>query len=280
THFVRIGDDLRVARDRLSARPERRNVLPLALHDAKPLPVMNSTKRSAAALLGARGFAGLRYLTSSVLQAAQGNGRVERALVERADGRIETIDCERIACGYGLVPNTTLARALGCATLADGAIVVDGMMRTSVDGVFAAGECTGVGGMELAQIEGRLAGLGAMGAEQGERVAALRRERERWLRFAARVQTAFALGARARQLPADSTLLCRCEDVPIGAVRAHTNWRDAKLHTRCAMGACQGRVCGGAAQVLFGWDVAQVRPPIHPARIGTLMLGDDDCLAP
>ncbi len=227
-----------------------------------------------------RGFAGLRYLTSSVLQAAQGNGRVERALVERADGRIETIDCERIACGYGLVPNTTLARALSCATLADGAIVVDGMMRTSVDGVFAAGECTGVGGMELAQIEGRLAGLGAMGAEQGERVAALRRERERWLRFAARVQTAFALGARARQLPADSTLLCRCEDVPIGAVRAHTNWRDAKLHTRCAMGACQGRVCGGAAQVLFGWDVAQVRPPVHPARIGTLMLGDDDCLAP
>lgn len=41
------------------------------------------------------------------------------------------------------------------------------------------------------------------------------------------------------------------------------------------MGACQGRVCGTAAQTLFGWDVAQTRPPISPAQIGTLMLAAD-----
>ncbi|MGT2474560.1 FAD-dependent oxidoreductase [Paraburkholderia terrae] len=220
-----------------------------------------------------RGFAGLRYLTSSVVRAAQGSGRVERAIVERAGGRMETIDCDRIACGYGLVPNTTLARALGCATRADGAIAVDDAQRTSVANIFAAGECVGVGGMELARAEGRLAGLAAVDVEQGEQ---LRRERERWQRFAARVESAFALRDHTRQLPTDDTLLCRCEDVSVGEVRLHANWRDAKLHTRCGMGACQGSICGGAAHSLLGWDVTQVRPPIHPAQIATLMLAADE----
>jgi NADPH-dependent 2,4-dienoyl-CoA reductase/sulfur reductase-like enzyme len=216
-----------------------------------------------------RGFAGLRYLTSSVVRAAQGSGRVERAIVERAGGRRETID-------YGLVPNTTLGRALGCATRADGAIAIDEAQRTSVANVFAAGECVGVGGMELARVEGRIAGLAAVGVEQGDSVVQLQRERARWQRFAARVESAFALRDHARQLPADDTLLCRCEDVSVGEVRAHASWRDAKLHTRCGMGACQGRICGGAVEALFGWDVTQIRPPVHPAQIATLMLAADE----
>ncbi|ACC73780.1 FAD-dependent oxidoreductase [Paraburkholderia phymatum] len=219
-----------------------------------------------------RGLTGFRYLTSSVVRAAHGKERVERAIVERDDGRIVTIDCDRIACGYGLVPNTTLARALGCATCEDGAIAVDDAQRTSVANVFAAGECTGVGGMERARVEGRIAGLRAIGVEPDETLV---RERARWQRFAARVGAAFALRGAALQLPADDTLLCRCEDVSIGEVRAQRSWRDAKLHTRCGMGACQGRICGGAAQALFGWDVTQVRPPIHPAQIATLMLAAD-----
>jgi NADPH-dependent 2,4-dienoyl-CoA reductase/sulfur reductase-like enzyme len=221
-----------------------------------------------------RGFAGLRYLTSGVVRAAQGGGRVERAVIARADGRTESIECERIACGYGLVPNTALAQALGCAIHGDGAIAVDDAQRTSVDGVFAAGECTGIGGMELAQVEGRIAGLSACGVGESMLAKSLTRERERWRRFARRVDAGFALREIAREAPADDTLLCRCEDVSIGEVRRHANWRDAKLHTRCGMGACQGRICGGAAQTCFGWDIAQTRPPISPAQIGTLMLAD------
>ncbi|MEX3936733.1 FAD-dependent oxidoreductase [Paraburkholderia phymatum] len=222
-----------------------------------------------------RGFAGPRYLTSGAVRAAQGDGRVERAIIKRANGRIVSIDCDRIACGYGLVPNTTLAQSLGCAMDGDGAIVVDESQRTSVDRVFAAGECTGVGGMELAHVEGRLAGLHALDVDDQTLVDALVKERERWRHFAQRVETAFALREFARAMPRDDTLLCRCEDVSIGEVRSHANWRDAKLHTRCGMGACQGRVCGAAAHTLFGWQVAQTRPPISPARISTLLLATD-----
>lgn len=215
-----------------------------------------------------RGFAGLPYWTGSLVEEVRGDGRVEQVTIRRGRQRV-TLDCERVACGYGLIPNVTLGEALGCAIGAAGGIAVDDAQRTSVDGVFAAGECTGVGGAELAGVEGEIAGLAASGASV-ERTA-LDVQRARWRRFGRRVDTAFALRGAACTPPADATLLCRCEDVSIGEVRALTDWREAKLHTRCGMGACQGKICGAAASLYFGWRVPAPRPPFSPAQIGTLM---------
>jgi len=44
----------------------------------------------------------------------------------------------------------------------------------------------------------------------------------------------------------------------------------AKLHTRCGMGSCQGRICGQAARTLWGWTPTAPRQPSEPARIATL----------
>ena len=226
-----------------------------------------------------RGFAGLRYWTGSVVRDAQGAGRVQRVTIRRG-ARDVTLDCERVACGFGLVPNITLAQALGCAINDAGEIVVDGEQRTSVDCVFAAGACTGIGGAELACVEGEIAGLAASGAAAaaaGHTVLhALHAQRSRWRRFGRRVEKAFALQDAARKPPADATLLCRCEDVSIGEVRNCADWREAKLHTRCGMGACQGRICGAAASVYFGWPAAAPRPPFSPAQIATLMTPRDE----
>ncbi|WP_341318845.1 FAD-dependent oxidoreductase [Paraburkholderia sp. IMGN_8] len=218
-----------------------------------------------------RGFAGLRYWTGSVVREAQGDGRVERVTIRRGK-RDVTLDCDRIACGYGLLPNITLAQALGCEISDAGEIVVDSEQRTSIDGVLAAGECTGIGGVELARVEGEIAGVVASHVT-GSRAELHTQctERARWRRFGKRVEAAFALQDAARATPADTTLLCRCEDVSIGEVRAYPNWREAKLHTRCGMGACQGRICGAAASLYFGWQAAAPRPPFSPAQIGTLM---------
>lgn len=218
-----------------------------------------------------RGFVGLPYWTDSIVEEAHGDGRVERVTIARGSGRKRVTldcDCDRIACGYGLVPNITLAQALGCAISEAGEIVVDDGQRTSVESVFAAGECTGVGGAELAGVEGEIAGLVASGATGH---TALDTQRARWRRFSRRVDTAFALRDAARTPPADTTLLCRCEDVRIGEVREFSSWRDAKLHTRCGMGACQGRICGAAASLYFGWQSAAPRAPFSPAQVGTLM---------
>ncbi len=225
-----------------------------------------------------RGGARLPYWTNSVMREARGAGRVEYATIMRGTREV-TLACDRIACGYGLVPNVTLAQALGCALDEHGAIRVDDMQRTSVDGVLAAGECTGIGGMELARVEGALAGCIASGDTTLD-LRALRAQRQRWQRFAQRVETAFALGEAARALPPAETMLCRCEDVTLGEVSIHRDWRDAKLHTRCGMGACQGRTCGTAASTYFGWQTAQPRPPFHPAQIGTLIKAAECAASP
>ncbi|MBW9102978.1 FAD-dependent oxidoreductase [Paraburkholderia phenoliruptrix] len=230
--------------------------------------LLSEPSRLRQALGMTRGFVGVPYWSGSMVEAARGDGRVQQVTIRRGERRV-TLDCERVACGFGLVPNIALAQALGCAIDEAGGIVVDDAQRTSVDGIFAAGECTGVGGAELAAVEGELAGLAARGATLN--CSALHARRARWRRFAARVETAFALQPAARTPPADDTLLCRCEDVSVGEVRGFDNWRDAKLHTRCGMGACQGKVCAIAANVYFGWAGAAPRPPFSPARIGTLM---------
>jgi NADPH-dependent 2,4-dienoyl-CoA reductase/sulfur reductase-like enzyme len=203
--------------------------------------------------------------------AALGDGQLQAVRLQGPRGRSEEIACDRLACGFGLVPNTELGRLLGCATaLRHGlpALAVDDWQATSRPRIHAAGECTGVGGSERALVQGAIAGHAAVG--QNRQAQTLRPALAHWDRFAERLHASFALGAPLRQLATPETLLCRCEDVPLAALAGCADWTEAKLQTRCGMGACQGRVCGAAAQVLFGWAAPMPRPPLVPVRVGTL----------
>jgi len=213
------------------------------------------------------------YRTHSHVLAATGDGRVESVRLRRGDGTIEEIACDRVANGFGLVPNTELGQLLGCGLVAHQgapALAVDANQRTGLAGVYAAGECTGVGGSERALVQGSMAGFHAVGL--AARADALRPELARWDAFAARLHRCFALDEALRALPAPDTLVCRCEDVPHGALADRRGWVDAKLHTRCGMGACQGRVCGAATRFMFGWTPPAPRPPLFPVRVSTLAI--------
>jgi D-hydroxyproline dehydrogenase subunit alpha len=175
------------------------------------------------------------------VRAARGKSRIQAVTIRRG-GQDVTLDCDRLACGYGLVPEVTLAHALGCE-IQEGAVVVDDRQHTSVDNVLAAGECIGIGGVEVARVEGTIARLVAINADVPSTLDA---RRAAWRRFAARTDAAFSLQAAALVAPGADTLVCRCEDVMLGDVMPHRASRDAKLHTRCAMGACQARICGTA----------------------------------
>ncbi len=205
---------------------------------------------------------GVRYRTSTWPVAAQpGN------VTLRTPGGTWTEPCDYLACGFGLIPNVELPALLGCRLGADG-VEVDQYQQTSVAGVYCAGEVTGIGGLDLSLVEGEIGGYAAAG--KPERARALFRARDSHRRFAAALEQAFALRAELRNLPYDDTFVCRCEDVTFGRIRRYSGWRDAKLHTRCGMGPCQGRVCGGALQFLLGWKAESVRPPVFPARIESL----------
>ncbi len=211
-------------------------------------------------------LADARYRTATRVVSAQGTVQVESVRLRQGDREVE-LACDRIACGFGLTPNTQLGQLLGCA-LTGQAITVDALQATSVAGIYAAGECTGFGGSERALVQGTIAGHAAIGETAKARTHD--RERARWDAFAAQLHRRFALADDLKALPRPDTLVCRCEDVPFAALSACTGWTDAKLHRRCGMGACQGRVCGDAAQFLFGWTPPAPRPPLVPVRIETL----------
>jgi len=206
----------------------------------------------------------------AVVRAARGDGTLCGVEIDSAGVSVE-LACDHLAAGFGLVPDAGFGRLLGCELTAatQPAIRVDALQRTSVESVFAAGECCGIGGMDKARIEGAIAGHAAVGDESVARALFAARDRAR--RFADAVAHTFTLDPRTRTLADGETTVCRCEDVTLDALRAFHDARAAKLATRCGMGACQGRICGAALAELFGWSWhGHPRQPLFPARLASL----------
>jgi NADPH-dependent 2,4-dienoyl-CoA reductase/sulfur reductase-like enzyme len=214
------------------------------------------------------------YRTSSWVLRAQGREWLQSVTVRTPTG-VREIACDYLGAGFHLVPNLELPRLLGCA-IANHYIRVDASQQTTLPNVYAAGELTGIGGLDKALVEGEIAGLAA----SGRSAAHLQPARNRHAQFARRMDHAFAPRPELRALADPDTIVCRCEDVRRGALSGLASGRAAKLHTRCAMGACQGRICGPAAQFLFGWQSQSVRPPLTPARIGALAAEPESLQAP
>jgi D-hydroxyproline dehydrogenase subunit alpha len=223
------------------------------------------SKIGQAAVLRAK-LMGIPYLTDCWVTSAAGTERVNAIdLVHKAKAR--TFECDYLACGFHLVPNIELATILGCKISA-GSVAVDEFQRTSCENIYAAGEPTGIAGVEGSLIEGRVAGLAAAG--ENERARAFFARRDRSKRFGTALGRTFELRDELRTLATDETIVCRCEDVEVGRLAEFGSFRDAKLQTRCGMGPCQGRVCGPATEFLFGWKPGSIRPPIFPVKMENL----------
>lgn len=212
-------------------------------------------------------FRSAPYRLGTWVASAEGGERVRRVTLTNGRRRW-TEACDLLAVGYGLVPALELPRWIGCA-LSNGTVRVDGRQRTSVPDVFCAGEPTGIAGMEAALVEGEIAGLCAAAREDLARERFSARDRER--RFVAQLERAFALRPELRSLPQNDTIICRCEDVRLGQIRAGWSLRQAKLMTRAGMGPCQGRVCSAGMRFLFDHtDQPTPRPPLWPAPVDAL----------
>lgn len=197
---------------------------------------------------------------------ADGDDRV-REVTLTVGGRERRMPCDWLGAAAGLVPNTDLGQLMGC-TLTGDAFAVDQRQRTSVEGVWAVGECTGVGGDDAAIAEGEIAGRAAAGDATGAESRALQQASARGRLFARRLAEAFAPRAELLALADPETILCRCEDVRVGQIDPAWTQRQAKLWTRVGMGACQGAVCGTACAALYGWEGNAVRAPIGNPECG------------
>jgi len=230
------------------------------------LNLLGQPGKTAQTLRIKKDIAGVPFLANSWPLAAHGKNALEAVTISRA-GKPEVVKCDYLACGFHLVPNVELPLLMGCQNRG-GYVQVDDFQQTTIKSIFCAGEPTGIGGVDLALIEGKIAGLAATGQVSEAKILFCKREKLRG--FAHALDEAFCLRSELRSLPLSDTLVCRCEDVPYSRLREHTSWRSAKLHTRCGMGPCQGRICGSTTQFLFKWSPDSVRPPIFPARVENL----------
>jgi NADPH-dependent 2,4-dienoyl-CoA reductase/sulfur reductase-like enzyme len=194
-----------------------------------------------------------------------------------------------------VVPNTQVTWSLRAGHVWNDAQlcwspVTDAWGELDVPGIFVAGDGRGIGGAQVAALQGKLAGLAATvqvrklaAAARDDLAVPLRAEMRRHL-FVRPFLDALYRPKPANRIPSDSTPVCRCEEVTAGDLRAYvrigcTGPNQAKSYGRCGMGPCQGRQCGltvteviaearGLAPAEVGYF--RIRPPIKPVTLGDL----------
>ncbi|MEA1671994.1 FAD/NAD(P)-binding oxidoreductase [Nitrospirillum sp. BR 11163] len=176
-------------------------------------------------------------------------------------GRRHQVACDAAALGYHLRPETQLADLARCGFAFDERTrqwlpIRDEDGRSSVPGVYLAGDGAHILGARAAEDAGRLAALAALKdtglpVDAGE-LARLRQGMAGYARFAQGLAEAFPWPAeQAARLP-DDAIVCRCEAISAGELRRVVRDMDAreanraKAFSRVGMGRCQGRYCGHA----------------------------------
>jgi NADPH-dependent 2,4-dienoyl-CoA reductase/sulfur reductase-like enzyme/bacterioferritin-associated ferredoxin len=246
------------------------------------------------------------YRFGRTIVMAEGEGHVERAITAVLDasgcpvpGSAETLPVDAICVSFGFVPNIELAQVAGAALRFEpgcGGWIpqLDKNGQTTVPGLFVVGEAARVAGAATAMMEGYLVGLAAachVGAftqpELDGEARLVTGRRRRQARFGAMLTTLFAPKPGLGIIMIDDTLICRCEEVTAGEVRAAIRQGavtlDAlKTRTRVGQGPCQGRTCGTILARMIAQETGKsaadaglfrIRPPVKPVPVAALAGG-------
>ena len=242
----------------LDTSPLMRRVAALPKLLARP-----AVLRHGLALVAGLKRAGVQVLTGITPVEITGSAEngVRGVVVRDKRGNERSFECDAVGMGYHLRPETQLADLARCTFRFDHEtrqwlpeVGEDG--RTSVPGVYLAGDGMKVLGADAAEIGGRLAALAVLKdfklkVSENE-LQQLRAEQARMDRFRRGLVQAFPWPAQqAAELP-DDAIVCRCEAITAGELRrvvgemGAQEANRAKALCRVGMGRCQGRYCGHA----------------------------------
>ena len=234
----------------------------------------------------------MQYRGAVVAAHADDSGLLKSVTIAKIDSNYKVLSerevpCDVVAISYGFTPDIALAASLSlkAKVASDGStfIEVDAEQRaTTLDAkyqIFAAGELTGVGGSDLALVEGAIAGLAAAGSSQNKKT--LLKLRRRSARFAQALLKVYPVPNGWKGWLKNDTTICRCEEVDYqefleaGQVLGASDARTMKLMTRCGMGMCQGRICSrNIFDLLQSSEEDRIRgsqrPIITPITLGEL----------
>jgi hydrogen cyanide synthase HcnB len=220
---------------------------------------------------------------------ATGEQRVAAVRYGAADGKVASVACDAVGMGFGLRAETQLADLLDVQfefnqSLRQWLPVVDAWGRSSVEGVYLAGDGMQLAGAQAAELSGARAAESMLqdigGYDARRTIESINRRLDRWLRFRdAMASWAFPFPHGLAQQSDDSLMICRCESIAAGAMReavrglGQNEINRVKAFTRVGMGRCQGRVCQSAAAEITaaaaGLDISRVarlrgQAPIKP----------------
>jgi NADPH-dependent 2,4-dienoyl-CoA reductase/sulfur reductase-like enzyme len=248
--------------------------------------------------------AGVPYKIGWSITEAKGKEQVEAAVIARLDregrpvpGTEKSLDVDAVISGYSLIPNTGLARMIGCKfeyqSQKGGWVPVrDVTLQTDIIGIYMVGDCAGIGGAEASRLEGRIAGaavafkLGLISKKRVEEINdQMKTKLSQQRKFGRMLGEIFSPKFGLVSLAKDDTLVCRCEEITLGEVKTAVaqgarSIGEVKMITRSGMGNCQGRMCEHSVSAALIQELANeqithqqvgsysVRPPLHPLPIG------------
>ena len=201
-----------------------------------------------------------------------------------------------VCMGYGFLPSNILLRNLGCEHIYDALrrqLVVNRTndFETKKPGVYAVGDCAGLGGAYAACEEGIIAGIHAV-LSLGFKITKKQEDEYLISKSELKKHRKFQSGFRklySSQLPnyldtQQETYVCRCELVTMGHIRKEIQLGcltigEIKQRTRAGMGRCQGRYCASfLTEILESKTNAPIdeekffapRFPINPIKINEI----------
>ena len=208
-------------------------------------------------------------------------------------GRSSCWAADAVCMNYGFHPQNEILRLLGAVFDYDASRAQLVCRRasdceTTVAGVYAVGDCCGLGGAPSAMEEGRIAGRAAAARVLRTEVAPTRegwRHLARHRRFQRALWTLFAAEVQGFAEIQPETLICRCEgvrraDIDRPGSEPETGIGGVKRATRAGMGRCQGRYCG---PILAPWMAGSLgrrmnereyfapRVPVKPVPISAVL---------
>ncbi|TPL02143.1 MULTISPECIES: (2Fe-2S)-binding protein [unclassified Mesorhizobium] len=213
-----------------------------------------------------------------------------------ARGRQVEIRADCVLLHQGVIPSINLANASGCSIGWNERrrafeAKVDGLGRSSLQGVYIAGDGAFIGGARHAAISGRIAALsvlGDLGMMAGDAVARqhapLLREAHYHLRGRDFLDILYEPSKQFRAPVDASVIVCRCEEVSARTVRETTALgvpgpNQLKTFVRCGMGPCQGRMCAQTVSEIMADErgttpgaigTYRLRSPVKPLTLGEL----------
>jgi thioredoxin reductase/bacterioferritin-associated ferredoxin len=226
---------------------------------------------------------------------AGANGQLEHIQYTKGSGEKIRVPASLLLVHEGVVPSIHVTQVLGCKhewKTAQQCLApqIDEWARTSVPGIYAAGDGVGIGGAAAASTRGELAAV-AVAMDSGSMSVADAEASAKPLRHSLSRQLAVrglldAIYQPRKEItcPSDDTVVCRCEELTAGEIRAAAKVGNAspdriKSVTRAGMGPCQGRQCGYTVAHIVAEarnkpvsevGFYRVRPPLKPLTLGEL----------